>query len=83
MKSTVKNLERARMEMLSEFSELTLELSNLTFYLRRHTLQSEEDTKTVKATFERCHKRLKELENAYNDIYSGSDFKGAAVQKDG
>ncbi len=62
-----------RMDMLSEFSELTLELSNLAFYLRRHTLQSADDQVTVQATFERCHKRLQELENVYNDIYSGSD----------
>lgn len=70
---------KQRMDMLSEFSELTLEVSNLTHYLRLYPTQTEKDKATVKATFKRCQKRLKELENAYNDIYVASDSKSAAV----
>ena len=78
-----KQQEQKRVKMLSELAELNLELANVTFYLRRHTLQSEDDKVTLKTTFERCRKRLKELEDAYKDIYSGSDSESAAVQKNG
>lgn len=57
--------EKSKTVVVEQLSELLLELSNLTFYLRRHPVIDQDAQVTVKDTFKRCKKRLKEIENVY------------------